>query len=148
MSSLVSGVTSSPELPRDTAGLKDASVLLLRSDAWRSGTPGLWSMEGRLSNEGLGRTASNEGVLPELLIGREKLLNIKPGPRSCCDPLIETSDVMEGDLCTGRIQGENGDCGRDMLLLPENFRFEGCPCDPFADAASSSPLSGGTDRML
>ena len=54
---------------------------------------------------------------------------------------------MEGDRCIGGIHGENGDCGRDIPLLPENLRDEDTACEPLV-YASSSPLSGGTDRIL
>jgi hypothetical protein len=38
---------------------------------------------------------------------------------------MEYSEVIEGDLWAGCCQGEKGDCGLDMLLLPENLRAEG-----------------------
>jgi hypothetical protein len=54
---------------------------------------------------------------------------------------------MDGDRCIAGIHGENGDCGLDIPLLPEHFRDEDTALEPFVEI-SSSPLSGGTDRML
>lgn len=78
-------------------------------------------------------------MLP-LLNGREKFVRLE-------EPLIEYSEVIDGDRWIGCTNGEKGDCGRDILLLPENFLDEDTAYEPFTDA-SSSPLSGGTDRML
>lgn len=121
-------------------------MLLLAPDACRCGRSDIcFSNDGRLSVEGL---VSNDGLLPELLMGLEKFEKLGFGLGSCCDPLMEYSDVIEGDLCTGCIQGEKGDCGLETPLLPENLRDEDMACEPLVDCPSSSPLSGGTDRML
>lgn len=122
------------------AGLDECSVLLLAPDACRCGNR-CRSSDDLLSKDGL---VSNEGRLPELLMGLEKLA---VGLGNCCDPFIEYSEVIEGDLWTGCIHGENGDCGLEPLL-PENLRDEDTCCEPLFDAASSWSLSGGTDLML
>jgi hypothetical protein len=64
---------------------------------------------------------------------------------------------MDGERCECCIQGENGgDCGRDMLLLLENFRNDaedpatmaGCGLFEIDRWLPSSPESAGTERML
>ena len=55
---------------------------------------------------------------------------------------------MDGDRCIGCMYGENGDCGLDKPLLPENLRDHDTACEPLVDPESSSPLSCRTDRML
>lgn len=101
------------------------------------------SVDGRVSKDDLlsklGRESGTGRELP-LLKGLEKLV-------LRCDPFIENSEVIEGDLCMGGIHGEKGDCGLDMPLLPENLRDEDTACEPLV-YTSSSPLSGGTDLML
>lgn len=147
---------SSPEPCRDNGGFDECVVLLLAPDGCRWGRSclsndgrlsmeGLASRDGLASNEGL---VSNEGLLPELLIGLEKFEKLGAGRCSCCDPLMEYSEVIDGDLCIGCIHGENGDCGLDTPLLPENLRDEDKACEPLVDWPSSSPLSGGTERIL
>jgi len=75
-----------------------------------------------------------------LLSGREKFI-------LRCEPEAENSEDMEGDRGTCCTYGERGDCGLDIPLLPENLREEETACELLVEP-SSSPLSGGTERML
>ena len=114
-------------------------MLPLAADGFRCGT----SPDGRVSNEEwLSKDGRSSGIGRELplLRGREKFV-------LRCDPFIENSDVIEGERCTDGIQGENGDCGRDMPLLPENLRDDDTALEPLVET-SSSPESCGTERML
>ena len=118
---------------------EDGCVLPLAADGCRCGisSEGRVSKEEWLSNDG---RASGMGLELPLLRGREKFVLL-------CDPFIENSDVIEGDRCIDGIHGEKGDCGLDMPLLPENLRDEDTALEPLVET-SSSPESGGTDRML
>ena len=106
---------SSPEACRDGT-LDDGCVLPLAADGCLFDS----SLDGRVSNEDLlskeGRASGTGRELP-LLIGLEKLV-------LRCEPFIENSEVIEGDRYIGGIHGENGDCGLDTPLLPENLRDE------------------------